>query len=183
MTENLGKLEEVLSKAGWLPFPVSLELPSKNCAFFTCGYATAGFILDSNAQAASLLWQPMQGIMVELRSNSLIPSGKDLYLVVMVPEISGELVPAFQQIVNDTYVCRKIVLEMRGRTLPEALAELPIFSTRPEAGAKAIQEAERRVAPRLPQELLDDLARRSATVVLERALAGSYRSEQPSDED
>ena len=122
----------------------------------------------------------MQSLLAEMRSSEQVDRVRDLYLVFVLPEIPDGRVSDLQLIANDSYVCRKIVLEQRDRSLSEVVAELPIFCPPSKANdARSIDRAAEDLG--VPGEILNDLARRSPSVVLDRLLRGEYAEEETSE--
>jgi hypothetical protein len=153
--------------------------------FFESGFAGIGVFLAQTAEDAFNSWPDLQAAVANART--LRPRGrlKDWYLVFIVPEVRDEDGPGIQDIINDTHVCRKIVLEKKERPLPEVLSEIPFFRLHRDpmiAPSVLPEDAVELSRPGLPANLLVDLAKRSPKEIIKRSLKGKYKSGANHDE-
>jgi len=149
---------------------------------FESGFAGLGVFLAQDAKDALKNWPDLQSAVAKART--LRPRGrlKDWYLVFIIPEIKTADGSAIQDIINDTHVCRKIVLERKGRPLAEVISEIPFFGLGKDAVIDTSEEAVELSTPGLPANLLVDLAKRSPAEIIKRSLQGKYRSGANRDE-
>lgn len=150
--------------------------------FFESGFAGVGVFLAQAAEDALNNWPALQAAVAKERT--LRPRGrlKDWYLVFIIPEVRIEDGVAIQDIINDTHVCRKIVLERKERPLAEVLGEIPFLGLGNDAVIDTSGEAVELSTPDLPANLLVDLAKRSPTEIIKRSLQGKYKTGANHDE-
>lgn len=121
-------------------------------------------------------WESAQEMLRELRNSDANLRDNDAYLVMVLPRVDTR-VDSLREVLNNTDVCRKVCVEIDGRTVEKALEELPFFAVA-KATAKFTLEAEIGTSTKdMPEQLLDDLSKASAEVILERWLQEKYGRE------
>lgn len=174
MSSAVSQIREELERAGW-SFRDDISV-SQLDGLLSCSYAALGLLIAENARDAADRWTACQAEIASLRSNPAIGSDRDLYLLILIPEIDAYAMDYLPAIINDTHVCRKLVLELMGRHIPDALKDIPFVAM--ERLSEDPAEANRTPACSadlpLPDALLADLSKRSPSKVLDAMLAGTY---------
>jgi|GEM_PF-6469025 len=175
MKQDAQQVSEIFRSAGWKEISLSEEMEKAGLdGVYVCDYAAVGLVISSTMNDVLQCWADCQVQISDLRKHEAVGLDKDLYLTFIFPEIDTTALDALQSIINDTHVCRKICIERRERTLKEALTDTPFFKV-------VDQEKQLPEAPidfedhGLSQQLLEDLARRSSSVVLQKLLSGEYK--------
>ncbi len=186
MNEKIHDVTKLFLAAGWEEISLSADMERAGLdAVYTDDCATTGVVISSTITDVRRIWIPCQAEMAELKSNEKVGTSKDLYLVFIIKEIDPQKIGDLRDLTNDTYVCRKICLGQNGRSLEETLRDLPflgsVLQAQPEPTEEAV-EKEIGFAQKLPKKLESDLARRSASRVLDNWLRGRYR-ESKNDEN
>lgn len=182
MKQDIEQVSEIFRAANWNEIPLSEEMqqPCLN-GVYVCDYAAVGVVVCSTVKDVLSRWADCQVQISDLRQHVAVGLDKDLYLTFIFPEIDTTALGALQSIINDTHVCRKICIERRERTLKEALMDTPFFKV-------VDQEKQLPEAPidfedhGLSQQLLEDLARRSSSVVLQKLLSGKYKKAERNED-
>jgi hypothetical protein len=177
MQSSQSEVITLFQQSGYAVCPQIATLPE--LLFFESGFAGVGVFLAQTAEDAVKNWLDLQAVLAKVRTQRPRGRLKDWYLVFIVPEVKDEDGPGIQDIINDTHVCRKIVLERKERPVPEVLSEIPLFSREKGQTITDSEQSEEAVElsrPGLPPNLLVDLAKRSPAVIIKRSLGGKYKS-------
>lgn len=178
MNSAINELRETLRSAGWIDLSTGtlqyLDLLLRR------SFAVVGVLFSAEAADALQRWLPAQAELSELGQS--LGRHYDLYLLICVPEIDEPTMNQLPAVIGDTHVCRKLVVELRGRPLDEALLDVPLIVWRtPDSGPDDLDYAplpESTISP----VLLDDLGRKSPARVLDAWLEGQYgRPKQDAD--
>lgn len=186
MNEKIHDVTKLFLAAGWEEISLSADMEKAGLdAVYTDNCATTGVVISSTITDAKRIWIPCQAEMAELKTNEKVGTSKDLYLVFIIKEIDPGKIGDLRDLTNDTYVCRKICLGQNGRSLEETLRDLPFLGSVLQAEHKSTEDAVDKdigFAQKLPKKLENDLARSSASRVLDNWLKGKY-GENKNDED
>jgi len=169
-------LSNVLHATGWNAIPLNPKLERLGfCGVYGCCFAVCGFVSHAAASEVLAEWAECQVQMAELEESRPASHQKDLYLVFVVPRIEKESQTDLLRILSDTHVCRKLCIETSGRTLEEAIRDLPFVNT----ATPPAQDDKEKVIPLLatldlPSELKQDLGKRSPQVILRKLLNNKY---------
>lgn len=154
---------------------------------FESTYALVGVVVASDVEHVLKHWSEWQVAMAEFQASKNNGSPKDRYLVFVVSEIPGGAQDALQAVLSNTKVCRKICLERHGRSIEETFMDTPFHiriagsQTRSEdqfaGGVDGLE------GTLLSNRILEDLARRSEDVIVERLLNNEYESGAGSNEN
>jgi hypothetical protein len=125
--------------------------------------AVVGFIIAADSAAAHDRWAAAQAALDELR-QSAEHRMKDFYLVFVVHALTKYRLQDLERLLDNPYVCRKLLVEIGDRSVKEALAELglvlaidtPSATLRPVIGSDV---------DGVSAELIDKLARQSPPAV------------------
>lgn len=144
---------------------------------FCSSYAVVGTLLGDELRVVLERWRAAQDYLGDLQDEGKIGQDKDFYLLLVVPSVQDRF-SELRDALDDTHVCRKLCIEVGGRSLDEALQETPIFALEGNRGkgptqGSAIEEASG-VPTSLPQEVLDDLAKMGLERILTKLLDGEY---------
>jgi hypothetical protein len=178
MSQETEELTAVFTTQNWTALPMTGSFVELDFAgVFISAYAAIGILDLQNSQEVVGRWADSQEAMLGLRKLKEVGAERDLYLIFLVPTVERESAAQLQSILNDTYVCRKMILEKRARSLKETLGDSPFLGI----GGAGIKSGNESSGPgedlgsrTLPIQLLQDLACRSARFVLSRAIAGKY---------
>lgn len=174
------ELRQAFLGAGWEVLDSNQEPdhPAIN-GFFVGGFATCALVLARDVSTVAENWRDVQGVLVQLLSERVIDSAKDLYLIFVVEQIENESTAELQRALDDNRVCRKICVERRGRSARETLEDISFFSTPATVGpGEPKVPAVHAVIEGLPQKVLVDLERRAPEQIVERLLKGEYANAQ-----
>ena len=171
MRPELNAIQETFERYGW----TSLQLHGSEVlqAVFVSSYATAGILIADGVDQVLQTWEAAQENLRELRIGDPALREKDAYLVIVVPRVDVQA-DSLREVLDNTYVCRKICVEFDGKTTEEALKELPFFSVVTNNDRSRIEAEIRTSSQDLPEQLLQDLRKASAEVVLDGLLQGKY---------
>lgn len=173
MGPELRSIQETFQRAGW----VDIDIPARGLeplqAAFKSSYATAGILIADSVDQVLETWESAQEMLRELRNSDPNLRDNDAYLVMVLPRVDMRA-DSLRDVLNNTDVCRKVCVEIDGRTVEKALEELPFFAVS-KATDKSTLEAEIGTSTRdLPELLLEDLSKASAEAVLEGLLQEKY---------
>lgn len=186
MTEKIHDVKKLFLAAGWEEISLSADMEKAGLdAVYTDNCAAAVGVISSTISDVKRIWIPCQAEMAELKTNEKVGTNKDLYLIFIIKEIDPEKIGDLRDLTNDTNVCRKICLGQNGRSLEETLRDLPFFGSVLQAEPEPTEEAVEKdfgFAQKLPKKLENDLARGSASRVLDNWLKGRY-GESKNDEN
>lgn len=167
------QLVEEFSRNGWAS--IALDAVPRFDGIFHGGFATCAVVLANESSRVVGDWADFQGALAQLRTAGRLDRQKDVYLVFVVDKIETSALGGIQQALDDTRVCRKIVLERKGRSIGDTLNDIPFFSTPgTERPAGEADDGDLSSLREIPAEARRDLERRSAEKVLERLIAGEY---------
>jgi len=172
------ELTELFTAKDWFALPLTQSFIELDFAgIYISAYAVIGILVLPSSQEVINRWADSQEAMLGLRKLKEVGTERDLYLIFLVPTVEREHAAQLQAILDDTYVCRKMILERKARNLKETLADSPFLGLgeastggRTEQG-QLVEDLRSRTLPVL---LLQDLACRSARFVLSRTIAGKY---------
>ena len=171
MGPELRAIQETFERAGWAA--ISLRDSEALQMAFKSSYATVGILVADGVGQVLESWKSAQEVLRELRNSDPTLRDNDAYLVIVLPRVDMG-VDSLREVLNDTYVCRKVCIEVDGRTLEEALGELPFFAVATTNEKSTIEAELGTPTEELPELLLDDLSKASAEVVLEGLLREKY---------
>ena len=147
---------------------------------FESTYALVGVVVASDVEHVLKHWSEWQVAMADIPASKDDGSQKDKYLVFVVSEIPGGAQNALHAVLSNTKVCRKICLERHGRSIEETFMDTPFHiriagsQSRPEDSfAGGVDGLEGTL---LSNKILEDLARRSEDVIVERLLKNEYEN-------
>lgn len=175
--DNAESLREIFSEMKWKP----VELHPKSIdagldSLFVSEYAIVGIVFVQSLSKMLSSWAEIQTEMLdlpEIRSNRQ----KDYYLLFIVDRIDDNLSGGLQSITGDTYECRKICIERRGRSLKETLQDIPFLNTISAFPSKNHPLSD--IPNNMPGDLYgiaQTLAKKSAGVILDEMLKGNLPS-------
>jgi hypothetical protein len=165
--------------AGWQELQQPVATEGRLHGLFAGGFAVCGVrVLDSSAEV-SVVWPDLQSVMAELKTVELRDSARDYYLIFVVSEIDDASLAALQAVLDDPRVCRKICLDLRGRSIGEALLEdIPFLSTpgiTQDAGTPEFADI---LLEGIPEAVQRDLEFKSAERIFEALVSGVYESSE-----
>jgi len=186
MNPKIDEVTKILISAGWQEIILSEDMREAGLdAIYIDNYAAAGIVISSTTSDVKAVWIQCQAEMAELKTNEKVGTNKDLYLIFIIKEIDPEKIGDLRDLTNDTNVCRKICLGQNDRSLEETLRDLPFIRFVLQAEAESTEEVVEKdvgFAQKLPKKLGNDLARSSASRVLDNWLKGKY-GESKNDEN
>lgn len=171
MRPELRAIQETFERAGWTS--IALRGSEALQAAFKNSYATAGILIADDVDQVLKNWESAQENLRELRSSDQSLRETDVYLVIVVPRVDIRA-DSLREVLNNTHVCRKVCVEIDGRTIQEALEELPFFAAATTNEKSTIEGEIGTLTEELPELLLDDLSKASAEVVLDELLREKY---------
>jgi len=159
-------IEAAFSEFNWQSVSVS-----DSFAVFSNEYALAGVAPSPNAEHILNRWSELQANLFELKKKAEFVK-RDLYLIFLLEEESPESWKQLQLVMDDTQVCRKIILPVRKRVSTEVLRDASLFQN---IGASvAEQNATTPLASTLGEALVNDLTKKSAWNIFERLMNNNY---------
>ena len=170
-------LKSAFHAPGWSELPLEPETERLGfCGIYASPYAVVAFVCANSASDVTARWPDCQVQMGELRPEKSALNQKDMYLVFLVSRVEPEAEAELLRVLSDTNVCRKLCIELEGRSLEEAVKDLSFVS----AATRGDQDRKANVVPLLealdlPKELKDDLGKSSPAKILENYLAGKYK--------
>lgn len=179
MDKTIRNLEIVLKSTGWTKVQLTSEAEKIGLTtMFEAVYAIAGICLAPTVKEVVECWADCQSYMQDFKNTDSEKSRKDLYLILIVPTISPDELSKIEQIINDTHICRKICIELRGRSLLEALSDCGLITIGVKDTGIDIPDIILKVAGKqLPREALHDLATRSPKTIFDKLLNNAYTLE------
>jgi hypothetical protein len=156
---------------------VQLQNQDRLQAAFTNSYALVGVLIANDVQQVLRMWEGGQEEVRALKSSTPALRDKDAYLVIMVPNIDAQT-DRLNEVLDNTYVCRKVCVEIDGKTIEQALNELPFFAVNSENDGRPIEGGIEPLEHGLSEALLQDLRKASADTLLQNLLDGKYRDGQ-----
>ena len=170
------KLRMCFEEAGWEARPEELLTDIKYFGgLFSGGFAICAVAICPSSDHAIECWSSLQGALTDLKVKGSIDKSKDLYLLFVVDLVNDDSLGKLHKILDDTRVCRKIVLNRRNRTLADTLDDVPFFRT-PGVGRTdtiAISD-DVDVVSGVSDTVKWDLERRSAEYILKKLMDGEY---------
>jgi hypothetical protein len=174
MTSNPVLRTEFLD-AGWRELIRPVVTEGRLHGLFVGGFAVCGVRVAESSVEVTEAWPELQAFMAELKAEDLKDQERDYYLIFLVSRIDDASLAALQRLLDDTRVCRKICLELRGRTLGDTLREdLPFFSTPGTMASVDETIIEEPTLTGIPAQVRRDLELKSAERILESLIAGAY---------
>ena len=170
------QIAEAFRQAEWEEIPIPAGSPLHG--LFGSGYAAVAFLASEDSNELLRLWPECQNELLELKPQ--LGREKDLYLVLVTPRADDDQLNRFAEALSDTHVARKILVEVRDRSLEKALEDLAVFTSRRDKAADPVVAAPGRhaVPPGIPDSVLTDLGQRSSGVILGKLLAHEYESSE-----
>jgi hypothetical protein len=169
---ELKAIQETFERAGWKAIPLRGSEALQTA--FKSSYATAGILITDSVGQVLDTWETAQETLRELRSSDPNLRDNDAYLVIVVPRVDMGA-DSLREVLNNTYVCRKVCVEVDGRTIEEALKELPFFAAATTEDGSTMKAESGTSSEDLPELPLEDLRKASAEVILEGLLQEKYR--------
>jgi hypothetical protein len=162
----------VFENAGWN----MVELQDQNDlhAVFTNSYALVGILVADDVEQVLRMWEGAQEEVRELKSSTPALRDNDAYLAIMVPHIDAHT-DRLNEVLDNTYVCRKVCVEIDGKTIEQALNELPFFAVSSGNDKMPIEAGIEPLEHGLPEVLLQDLRKAAPDTLLQNLLDGKYR--------
>lgn len=164
----MNDIEAFFARLGWEKIDKFAGQP-----IFRNDYSAISLIGPTTSKKVRDEWSRWQTNLFEMRKDPSVGERKDMYLLMVVEDENQVDAISLQSIADDTFVCRKIILKSRGRTVPAILAELPLLQ--PISSIEASDEV-----VDVPSEfagegqLLNDLAKKSASAILDGLITGKY---------
>ena len=177
MNSVVRTIRETLCASGWVDMTVGtsrhLDLVLKR------SFAVVGVVFSARGHDALQRWILAQGELAEIRES--IGRNHDLYLLICLPEIDSATMDQLPTVIGDTHVCRKLVVELRGRSVDEALLDVPLLLWQALGNGSDdigyVELAESSISPLL----IDDLGMKSPERILEAWLDGRYDRHEDDD--
>jgi hypothetical protein len=171
---QLERIQRAFEGARWTT--IALDDSKRLQAAFAISYALAGILIADGVEQVLVAWEGAQEALRELKNSSPIFSDNDAYLVIVVPRID---VPTdrLNEVLDNTYVCRKVCVEIDGKTTEEALSELPFFAVSSSNGNLTNKADIEPSKSALSELLLQDLRKASPETLLQSLLDGKYSRE------
>ena len=142
--------------------------------FYANDYAALGIALVATANEISAGWIGWQSALLQLRKQSGVGDRRDLYLVIVLEDEDPDVLMGLQPIIDDTHICRKIILVQRGGSLTDTLKEEALFQAASE-NMVIDEKPSPANAVTLDSQVINDLAKKGIPAIFERLLAGQYR--------
>ena len=174
MHRDLGRVGEMFKRAQWTR--VELTGSEGLDATFANSYAIAGILFAESVEQVFVKWQQAQEGLRDLKASNSALRDSDAYLVILVPRIDVRS-ERLSEVLDNTYVCRKICVEIDGTTIEEALRDLPFLALAVRDDGSGIKTEIRGPRLGLPDSLLQDLMRVSPESLLDSLLEGKYHPE------
>lgn len=172
MPTELEAIQKAFERAGWRQCSPRASGVLK--AVFKTSYATVGILLADGVDEALNTWEDAQEELRELRSSDAAVRDTDTYLLIMVPHIDVQA-DSLREALSNAHVCRKVCVEVDGRTVEEALEALPFFYGYSGVDGTTIEDEIGTSSGDLSDIPFEDLRGRSADVVLDRLILGQYK--------
>jgi hypothetical protein len=161
--------------AGWQELIRSAVTEGWLHGLFVGGFAVCGVRIAQSSAEVTEVWPELQALMGELKTEERKDQERDYYLIFVVNRVDDTSLAALQRMLDDTRICRKICLELRGRTLGDTFRDdVPFFST---PGTKSdVGEAFTEDSPLagIPDTVQRDLELKSAERILDSLIGGEY---------
>ena len=172
MQPQLEPISQTFENAGW----TTVELPDKKHlqAAFANSYALVGILIAADVEQVLRMWEGAQEEVRELKTSTPALRDNDAYLAIIVPNIDTQT-DRLNEVLDNTYVCRKVCVEIDGKTIEQALNELPFFALSSGNDNIPIEADFEQLGHGLSEALLQDLRKASADTLLQNLLDGKYR--------
>jgi hypothetical protein len=172
---RLEPIRRIFENAGW----AMIELRDQKGlhAGFTNSYALVGILVADDIEQVLHIWEGAQEEIRELKNATPTLRDNDAYLVIIVPNIDAQT-DRLNAVLDNTYVCRKVCVEIDGKTIEQALDELPFFAVSSSNDSRPIEGGIEPLEHSLSEALLQDLRKASADTLLQNLLDGKYREGQ-----
>src|SRR5258707_295765 len=122
MTDESEELTRLFASAGWAALPTKESLIHLGfTGVYVSTYAAVGVLILPSSEKVVTHWTDYQEAMIQIRKEDSVGSEKDLYLLFIVQWIDANDASRLQEILDDTHVCRKLLIERKERALSEAL--------------------------------------------------------------
>jgi hypothetical protein len=148
--------------------------PDAGTPTYVTSYATAFIKAAAGIDDVRSDWASWQADLSHLRKHPKVGSRKDLYLIILIPVEKPETLSAIQAVLDDTHVCRKIILNTHGKTVPEALSGLAMLNAF-ENGTNALEADLQLQGTTLPKQVMADLAKKGVSAIFDGLISGKYR--------
>jgi hypothetical protein len=141
-------------------------------------YAVAGMVFAENVDEVEKVWISCQNYMSMLCADGIISSSaKDIYLIFFISCLDPDATSRLRQIIDNTYVCRKICVENGCSGIKELFRSVPLI--------KLISSEEKQINTSfehnpiiddvdLSDRIMDDLYKRSAEAIIKKLMNGEY---------
>jgi hypothetical protein len=142
---------------------------------FVGGFAVCGVRIAESSAEVIEIWPQLQALMGELKTEERKNQERDYYLIFVVDRVDDTSLAALQRMLDDTRICRKICLELRGRTLGDTLRDdVPFFSTPGTTSDVEVSLSEDAPLAGLSDRVQRDLELKSAERILDSLIQGEY---------
>lgn len=170
----------ILEAAGWRPF-LPQELTGLD-AVCVSDYAAVGLVAAISFEDAEQRWSEAQAELVGLRLDKRVGRARDLYLVIAIQRMSDDDLASASKITSDVSSSRKLIMEISGRPLREAIEDLSLLAIHDESVGKQngqpdivsddmLSFEDSPVSPAIMEDLAGKGADRIVNELLERELA------------
>lgn len=168
MKTEVRELKDALLSSGWRDRD-DLSVEAIDC-LVEQSYAAIGLVYTDDGGELIRRWGPAQAELADLRTQ--LGRDRDLYLLICVPYIDSESMKEIPEIVGDTHTCRKIVVEVGGRTAVEALSDVPVLYWN--SNLDDIENTLPSATDGLTERVMKDLGTKGASRILDALIDGSY---------
>jgi len=165
----MSDVDKFFAQRGWR----KMEQPVSPSVYVN-DYAALGFTTAATEEQIADGWSRWQAALLQLRKQPEVGDRKDLYLVIVLADENPQALMHVQPIVDDTNVCRKIILPQRDGSVVEALVGAPFFQV-VDIGENRDDGTEQMSDSVLNESVMSDLAKRSASTIFDHLLANKYR--------
>lgn len=172
MRPPLEPIRRIFENAGWTM--VELRDQKGLQAVFTNSYALVGILVADDIEEVLRAWEGAQEEIRELKNATPALPYKDAYLTIIVPNIDTQT-DRLNAVLDNAYVCRKVCVEIDGKTIEQALSELPFFAVGSVNDNMTIEADFEPVEHGLSDPLLQDLRKAAPDTLLQNLLEGKYR--------
>ena len=184
MNPEIDEVTKIFIPAGWqiMTLPENMREAGLD-AIYMNNYAATGVVISSTISDVKAMWIQCQAEMANLRDKKDVGTEKDLYLVFFIREFDIKEIQDLRDVINDTYVCRKICIGLNDRSLRETLNDIPFLRLISQTESKSPEVTVEKISElKLPPEVENDLSQSAAETILDKLLAGKYK-EAMSDEN
>jgi len=182
MGNNMDSLRALLLPCGWQEVErTEAEREAGLKGVFFSEYAFMGVIFAKGVSEITSFWAPSQLALADRRKGTSSDRLKDAYLLFLLDRVDAESSAVLGSILGDTQECRKVCVSLEGKTLEEAFKDLPFVcgKSQPEETESPSDTTAEIRDTGLSTRLLNDLATRAASTILDNLMAGQYQPHPP----